>query len=173
MDTAEATQAPVAEHDVPEQESETVEAQSSEEPKTFDAEYVGKLRSEAAKYRTQAKDLAEKAKAYDEYVESQKSEQEKIADELQRAQTEKAQAQQELLRMKVAASKNLPASLVERLRGDTVEELEQDADSLLTELKSQYVEKAAPTPNQTGAGVVGDSQEATVDTFLEILRNRG
>lgn len=173
MDTAEETQAPVAEHDEAAVESETVEAQSSEEPKTFDAEYVGKLRGEAAKYRTQAKDLAEKAKAYDEYVESQKSEQEKITDELQRAQTEKAQAQQELLRMKVAASKNLPTSLVERLRGETVEELEQDADSLLSELKSQYVEKSAPTPTQTGAGVVGDSQEATVDTFLEILRNRG
>lgn len=167
------TQEPVAQQEDTVQTSETVEAQSSEEPKTFDAEYVGKLRSEAAKYRTQAKDLAEKAKAYDEYVESQKSEQEKMKDALAQAEAGRAQAQQDLLRLQVATSKKLPTSLVERLRGDNLEELERDADALLAELKSQYVERADPSPNQTGAGVVGDAQEATIESFLDMLRNRG
>ncbi len=174
METAQADAPVEAKQDAPaDAQSEAVTTQTDDEAKTFDAEYVKSLRHEAAKYRTQAKDLAEKAKAYDEYKESQKSEQEKLADQLKQAEEMKSAAERELLRMKVASSKNLPNSLVERLRGDTVEELEADADSLLSELKEQFVERSTPAPNQTGAGIVGDSPEPGVDDFLEILRKRG
>ena len=145
METAQADAPVEAKQDAPaDANSEAVTTQTEEEAKTFDADYVKSLRQEAAKYRTQAKDLAEKAKAYDEYVESQKSEQEKLADQLKQAEQSKADAERELLRMRVAASKNLPNSLVERLRGDTVEELEADADNLLGELKQQFVERSHP-----------------------------
>lgn len=154
--------------------SEAVATQTDvESAKTFDEDYVKSLRQEAAKYRTQAKDLAEKAKAYDEYVDSQKSEQEKLADQLKTAEQGRADVERELLRMKVASSKNLPGTLVERLRGETVEELEADADSMLEELQQQFVKKNSPTPNQTGAGIVGEDTSPGVDTFLDILRKRG
>ena len=154
--------------------SEAVAPQTDVEPaKTFDEDYVKSLRQEAAKYRTQAKDLAEKAKAYDEYLDSQKSEQEKLADQLKQAEEGRAEVERELLRMKVASSKNLPGTLVERLRGETVEELEADADNMLEELQQQFVKKNAPTPNQTGAGIVGDEASPSIDTFLDILRKRG
>jgi hypothetical protein len=148
------------------------EAPATDEGKVFDADYVKSLRQEAAKYRTQAKDMAEKAKAYDEYVESQKSESQRIADALEAATKERDTLQSELLRLQVAAKKNLPGALSERLRGTTLEEMEADADALLAGLKDQFVAKQKPTPDQTGAGVVGDSPEPTAEDFLNILKSR-
>lgn len=152
-------------------ESEAVEL-TNEEPKVFDADYVSKLRGEAAKYRTQAKELAEKAKKFDEHEKSQKSEQEKLTDDLRAATESRAQLESELLRMKVASSKNLPASLVGRLQGNSVEELEADADALMSDLKSQFVERQKSTPEQTGAGVVGGAEEASIENFLEMLKKQ-
>ena len=74
--------------------------------------------------------------------------------------------------MKVASSKNLPASLVGRLQGNSVEELEADADALMSDLKSQFVERQKSTPEQTGAGVVGGAEEASIENFLEMLKKQ-
>ncbi|MFZ9392591.1 MAG: hypothetical protein ACO28P_01425 [Ilumatobacteraceae bacterium] len=123
--------------------------------KVFDEEYVKKLRSENAKYRTQAKELAEKAKAYDEYTASQKTEAEKQAEALEAATRERDTLKQEMLRLRVAQEKNLPKSLIDRLRGDTEEEMMADADALLEGISS--VAKPKPSPQATGAGVVGDA----------------
>lgn len=151
--------------------SETVETQTDE--KVFDAEYVRSLRQEAAKYRTQAKEMAEKAKAYDDYVESQKTEQQKMEEALRSLTAERDSLRSNLLRAQVASKKQLPPSLVERLRGESLEELEADADALLAELKGQFVEKVKPTPDQTGAGVVGEADAMTVENFIEMLAKRG
>jgi hypothetical protein len=145
--------------------------ESSSEGK-FDADYVKSLRQEAAKYRTQAKEMAEKAKAYDEYVESQKSESQKMADALKAASEERDALKTEMLRLKVASAKNLPGPLADRLRGGTLEEMEADADALLAGLQSQFVAKQKPTPDQTGAGVVGEAKDISADEFLNILKSR-
>jgi hypothetical protein len=50
----------------------------------------------------------------------------------------------------------LPASLVDRLRGDTEEEMMADADSLLEGLKGA-LPRPKPSAEQTGAGVTGDA----------------
>ncbi len=128
----------------------------SGEAKSFDEDYVKSLRSEAAKYRTQAREYAEKAKAYDEHVQSQKSEQERMAEALDAASRERDALRSEMLRMKVAQEKQLPASLVDRLRGDTEEEMMADADSLLEGLKGA-LPRPKPSAEQTGAGVTGDA----------------
>lgn len=60
------------------------------ETKTFDAEYVDKLRKEAAKYRTEAKANSEAAKKLAEIEEAQKSETEKAADRIAKAEAEVA-----------------------------------------------------------------------------------
>jgi len=153
---------------------ETVDlgAPSNEEPKMFDADYVKSLRQEAAKYRTQAKELGEKAVKYDEYVESQKSEQQKMQDALAALEKERDDLRSNLMRQEVAARKQLPPSIVSRLQGNTTEELEADADSLLTELKGQFVERSKPSPEETGAGVVGGADSQTVDDFLKVLSSR-
>jgi hypothetical protein len=138
-------------------EDVTVDADTADEGQSFDAEYVRQLRKESAKYRTQNKELADKAAKYDEYVQSQKSEQERMAEALASAQQERDTLKGEMLRFKVAQSKNLPPSLVDRLRGDTEEEMAADADALLEGLKGQFAPKAKPSPDATGAGVVGDA----------------
>ena len=145
--------------------------ESSGESKVFDADYVRSLRQEAAKYRTQAKELADKASKYDEHVESQKSEQEKIAESLDAATRERDELKHELLRLKVAQSKQLPASLVDRLRGDTEEEMLADADALLTGLKDSLGAKR-PSVDQTGAGLVGEAK-APVDPLELAAAVRG
>lgn len=152
---------------------ETVDSNApAEGAKTFDEAYVKELRQEAAKYRTQNKELLEKAQKYDEFVESQKSEQEKQAEALQAAMKERDALRSEMLRMKIASAKNLPASLVDRLRGETEEEMMADADNLLEGLKGNFVPKKATSPQETGAGVVGEAKSHSVEDFLEMLSKR-
>lgn len=152
---------------------ETVDSNApAEGAKTFDEAYVKELRQEAAKYRTQNKELLEKAQKYDEFVESQKSEQEKQAEALQAAMKERDALRSEMLRMKIASAKNLPASLVDRLRGETEEEMMADADNLLEGLKGNFVPKKAASPQETGAGVVGEAKSHSVEDFLEMLSKR-
>lgn len=74
-----------------------------DEPKTFDADYVKKLREEAAKYRTEAKANAEAAKRLAEIEEAQKSEAEKQADRIRQLEEQALSAQRDALRFKVAA----------------------------------------------------------------------
>lgn len=59
-------------------------------PKTFDAEYVEKLRKEAAKYRTEAKENADAAKRLSEIEDAQKSEAEKASERIAKAEAEVA-----------------------------------------------------------------------------------
>ena len=75
----------------------------AEEAKTFDAEYVDKLRKEAAKYRTEAKANADAAKRLAEIEESQKSEAEKTAERIKALEDHVATAERDALRFKVAS----------------------------------------------------------------------
>lgn len=125
-------------------------------PKTFDEDYVKSLRQEAAKYRTQFKEASEKAKAYDEYLESQKSEQQKMADALEAASRERDDLKSQMMRLKVAREKQLPDSLVDRLRGETEEDMLADADALMSGLQALTV-KPKPSVEQVGTGVVGEA----------------
>jgi hypothetical protein len=128
-------------------------AQEDKQQTLFDAEYVRKLRAEAAKYRTEAKQAAEKARQWDEHSEAQKSELEKAREAAQQAQAELQEARGEALRARVAASKGLPPALADRLRGTTEEEVEADADALLEAVTAKR--QPPPGRRQTGAGVTG------------------
>lgn len=74
----------------PEQPASEPPAGDGQEPKTFDADYVAKLRQEAAKHRTEAKANADAAKRLAEIEEAQKSESEKVADRIAKAEAEVA-----------------------------------------------------------------------------------
>src|SRR5687768_1731655 len=77
--------------------------QEGAEPKTFDADYVDKLRKEAAKYRTEAKANADAAKRLAEYEDAQKSEAQKAADRIAQLEQETTAAKRDALRFKVAS----------------------------------------------------------------------
>ena len=77
--------------DAPEQSSEPQqESQVDEAAQTFDAEYVAKLRKENAAARLKAKENADAAKRLAEIEEASKSESEKIADRIAKAESEVA-----------------------------------------------------------------------------------
>lgn len=85
------------------------------EAKTFDADYVDKLRKEAAKYRTEAKANADAAKRLAEIEESQKSEAQKAADRIAALEREASEARSEALRARVSTETGVPVDL---LHGD-------------------------------------------------------
>lgn len=71
-----------------EQQPQAGESEQGEAAKTFDADYVKKLRDEAARHRTEARANADAAKRLAEIEESQKSEAEKTADRIAKADAE-------------------------------------------------------------------------------------
>lgn len=83
------------------------------EDKVFDADYVDKLRKEAARYRTEAKSNSDAAKRLAQIEEAQKSEAEKVADRIAKAEAE------------VAA---LPAKVSDALRAYWIETEQIDAE---------------------------------------------
>ena len=88
------------------QSSEAVEGQETPpegEPEVFDADYVKKLRSEAAKYRTEAKANAKAAEQLAAIEEANKTETQKATDALSAAQREAETARADALRWRVAA----------------------------------------------------------------------
>jgi hypothetical protein len=142
----------------PEQEQGPASEQSpaaEEPPQTFDAEYVKKLRAEAAKYRTENKALSDKAKQWDEHSEAQKTELERALEKKAEAERRMEELRSEAARSKVASKYDLPLSLSDRLRGSSEEEMEEDAKAMLAELEKKYIPKKGPGREETGAGVGG------------------
>lgn len=91
-----------------------------------------------------------------EYEDAQKSEEEKREEALAAAQKEAESYKSRIhelevqqLRATVAADKNLPPRLANRLTGETVEEIQADADSLLEDLGTLPGE--TPPPGDGGA----------------------
>ena len=87
--------------------TQVVETPPEGEPKTFDAEYVEKLRKEAAKYRTEAKANAGAAQRLAEIEEASKTEAEKAAERLAKAEQTAKDAEALVLRREVALEHKL------------------------------------------------------------------
>ena len=137
----EATETP-AEGETPEAESTSENGNAPEaESQTFDKEYVSSLRSEAAKWRIEAQQRAEKL---EEYEEANKSEVEKAQGKASKAEQRAAEAEAKLLRYEVAADKQVPADALDLLTGNTREELEAKADKLLSLVKSRTENNETP-----------------------------
>lgn len=102
------------------------------EPDVFDRDYVNQLRQELARTR-KARTLAEnKAR---EFEDRDKTELQKAVERAEAAERAATKATGQLLRFRVAAEKGLTGDWADRLRGESQEELEADADRLLEQLK--------------------------------------
>jgi hypothetical protein len=129
-----------------------------QEPATFDAEYVKKLRAQAAQYRTEAKANADAASRLAALEESQKTETQRLLEERDALRAERDQVRSEALRTRVALNKGLPGDLADRLRGATEDEMSEDADRLLELLKPSGtprfggLNQGVSTPPPTGNG---------------------
>lgn len=104
--------------------------------KDFDPEKAWKLitnlRGDVDKAKKRGDELASKVKQFED---STKSEQEKAAEAAQAAQQQAEAATREAARLRIALKKGLTETQAKRLVGDTEEDLEKDADDLLSSFK--------------------------------------
>lgn len=114
--------------------------------------------ADLAKERKARQELEAKVKAFED---AQKSEAERLADEVQRAKSEAATAKAESLRLRVAAETGLPADLHEFLSGDDEEQVRAQAQKLLAATAAATAPRTpAPDPTQ-GAKPGGTNTQLT------------
>lgn len=113
---------------------------------------ANKWKSLARQNEKAAKSNAEAAKRLSEMEEADKSETEKLASERDQHRTRADSAELSLARLEVALEKGLTRAQAKRLVGSTREELEADAEELLTDLKG-----AVRKPASFDAGVKSKS----------------
>lgn len=148
------------------------EAEQADEKPTDDPR-IAKANKEAATYRSRLreaeKELAQHRKAAEEKAAADKTEAERRAD----AEARAAAAEQRALRLEVAAEKGLTPAQAKRLVGDTREQLEADADEILTTFPTAAPEKPKkpkPDPSQGPRG--GDEARGSVATGEALYAQR-
>ena len=108
--------------------------------KVPDEAYVKSLRKEAAGYRKQLDEANARLKALED---RDKSELERASEKAAASERRAVEAEAQLVRVEVAASRNMPATAVPLLTGTTREEIEATADALQAFAKAN--EKAPPS----------------------------
>jgi hypothetical protein len=155
---SEEQQAP--ETDAPEQPQEGTEG----EPDTFDADYVAKLRKEAAKYRTEAKANAEAAKRLAELEDANKTEQERLTERLAELEREATTARSEALRFKIASKYGVSEEDAELfLTGTDEETLQRQAERLAA--RNEDAGKPRPPKPDPNQGRQSGGAASTADQF--------
>lgn len=104
---------------------------------------IKKLRREAAKYRTQLRDMEPELQQFREWQDSQLSEQERLAKQVEELRRERDEAVLGHARMMAAATHNIPPELIGRIAGTTPEEIEDAAAELAEVLDRLVAERAA------------------------------
>lgn len=152
-------------------EVSTPETETVAEPQgTADVDW----KKEARKWETRAKEASafkEQADKWREYENNQKSEHEKLAEELARAKEEASQASTELLRLKIASEKGITGDALELLTGSTQEELEAKADKLLSLIADQSKPKLSIVDSNQGQATpnnVGQLTRADLNTMSPV-----
>lgn len=126
-------------------------------------------KEQARKWESRAKADRDAAAKWREFELSQKSDIEKMNDELAQARTAASEASVKLARYEVATRKGIPAEAIDLLVGTSVDEMEATADKLL----SLMAEQSKPTApkldlNQGKSSANGVS---TADQFASALSN--
>jgi hypothetical protein len=156
---AEATQA----------EGQAEQPQGGEAAKTFDADYVKKLRDEAAKYRTEAKANADAAKRLAEIEEAQKSEAQRAAERLADAEERAAKAERDATRLRVIAETQLHPDQHEFVFGDTEDEMRARAEKLKAMAATA---PTAPGPRPDMSQASGGDAPLNGDPLLRDLKSK-
>lgn len=135
-------------------------------PKTFDADYVEKLRRENAHYRKLAKTHQDKATRLDELEQSQKTELQKLTEDRDNYKRRGDEAELAMARYEVALEKGLTRTQAKRLVGSTREELAADADELLVDLVAAKQKQPKPNAAQGSAEAPTGSGDWLRDQFM-------
>lgn len=109
---------------------------------------IAKANSEAAGLRKRLRELEPLAAKAKELEDANKSEAEKLTERLSGAEKRAQEAELRALRLEVAAEKGLTPAQARRLVGSSKEELEEDADDLLSSFAPK--DDAPKTPRVPG-----------------------
>lgn len=140
-------------------EDQPQEGEAAPEPKTFDADYVDKLRKESAKYRTEAKANADAAKRLAQIEESQKSEAEKAADRIKQLETEADEARRDALRFKVASQEDIDAETAELILTGSDEETMRKQAKAFNQAAEKRKKQGNHVPREGATTPAGESEE--------------
>lgn len=146
-------------------ETEEVQTETIAEPQ---GETGPDWKLEARKWEARAKADHEAANSWREFEAGQKSEYEKLADELSKVKTEAQEANLKTLRYEVAQSKGIPSEAIELLTGLNLEELESSADKLAALIAAP--KQTAPRPDFNQGRSSGNTI-STKDQFAAALQN--
>lgn len=150
---------------------------AAEDAKSFSAEYVKQLRDEAKTYRLQLRELTEKFGAIEAQAKTQNEQ--KLAEEkrwqelaeqktreLEEIKTQYERERLAALRLRIAAEKQLPTALAERLAGSSEDELRADAEALAALIPAQN--QSAPTrqTTQLPSGEAANNRDEKLKSWL-------
>jgi hypothetical protein len=127
-------------------------------------------KAEARKWEARAKADFDAAKAWRDYEVSQKTEHEKLAEELARVKSEADKSNAELLRFKIASEKGITGDATKLLRGTTEEELNQEAELLLSLIAEQSKPKG-PKPDENQGKPAAPVVEQLTQADLKEMSN--
>lgn len=148
--------------DADQQDAQATDDGQQGEPRSYDENYVRKLRREAAAHRTRVGELETRVQQFED---AQKTEAERTAERMQEAERRAAEAEMRLMRFDVAAAKGLDAKFADLLTGSDREQMEANADRLL-ELAAVKATPPAATAADFDGGARKDAVPADMDQFI-------
>lgn len=129
-------------------------------------ETIRKQREEVKAAKKVAQELERYKKAEEEKKLADMSETDRLKTELSRAQKELNQAVMRNLQIEAAGEVGLPVALATRLKGETLDELKEDAKAILDLLPKQ---KAAPNAGATNPGDRAGKEETLAAKKARLL----
>jgi hypothetical protein len=104
---------------------------------------IDRWKTQARENEKRAKTNAAKAQQYDAYEESQKTEQQKLTDQLTAAQEDARKAHEERFRLLACAQYDLPPELIPHLGGGSEDEINERAEAFAAAINSRAAVLAA------------------------------
>lgn len=144
---------------------------NGEASKSNDEDTVEYWKARSRQHEKQSKENKSAAEAWAAYQESQKSVEEKRAEELLALQSELEKERAERIRLEIATERGISGEALKLLDGSTREEIEAKADALLEIIATQSTNKTPkPDPSQgkavTTGGTTADQFASAIDSLL-------
>jgi hypothetical protein len=140
-----------------------------EQPEEFDKaramDLIRKQRDELKQAKKAAAELERYKKLEEERKQAEMTELERLKAELDKLQSELTAKTVRTMQIEVAAKLGLPAALSDRLKGETLEEMEEDAKAILEVLPKQ---KAAPNTGATNPGEQASKEETRAQKLTRL-----
>ena len=128
-------------------------------------ELIRKQREENKALKKAALELEKYKQREEERKKAEMTELERLKAELDKLQSELTAKTVRTMQIEVAAKLGLPAALSDRLKGETLEEMEEDAKAILEVLPKQ---KAAPNTGATNPGEQASKEETRAQKLTRL-----